>query len=77
VSNSPIRFDRDRLRRLLAHYQIDGRPVLNLELPAEREHIEAMINSLEVESRDSNTPASSVDPAGDRHNMYPEWHPGE
>jgi spermidine synthase len=75
VSASPIAFDRERLRERLADYRIDGRPVLNPELPAERKRVEAMINSLEVEGRDSILKRLAATPLVTDDNMYPEWHP--
>jgi hypothetical protein len=75
VSTSPIGFDRERFRQIMAHYRIDGRPVLNLELSAGRERLEKILGSVAVESRESILSRLASTPLVTDDNMYPEWHP--
>jgi spermidine synthase len=75
VSLSPVVFDRARLEAVLANYRIDGQPVVNLALPAERRRMQAVMNSLEIESRDSILRRLATTPLVTDDNMLPEWHP--
>lgn len=75
VSPSPIEFDRVRFKQVLASYRIDGRPVLRLTVPADRDRMEAVINSSDVESRESILRRSASTPLVTDDNMFPEWHP--
>ena len=75
VSLNPITFDRERFRRVLVNYKIGGRPVLNLTVPAERERLEVIVNSPEVEDRDSILRRLPSTPVVTDDNMLPEWHP--
>ncbi len=75
VSPSPLAFDGMRLEKVLANYRIDGRPVLNLALPAERQRMQKVMNSLETESRDSILRRLATTPLVTDDNMLPEWHP--
>ena len=75
VSPSPITFDRTRFRRVLENYRIDGRPVFNLAIPAERERMETVIDSSNIESRDSILRRLASTPLVTDDNMLPEWHP--
>ncbi|MEA2713725.1 MAG: spermidine synthase [Gemmatimonadales bacterium] len=75
VSLSPVVFDRARLEAILANYRIDGRPVVNLALPAERGRMQEVINSLEIETRDSILRRLATTPLVTDDNMLPEWHP--
>ena len=76
VSPSPVTFDRVRLRQALARYRIDGRPVFNLAIPAHRERMEAVVNSPDVEGRNSILRRLASTPMVTDDNMLPEWHPG-
>jgi spermidine synthase len=75
VSPSPITFDRARFRRILEDYRIDGRPVFNLAIPADRERMEAVINSSDIENRESILLRLASTPVVTDDNMLPEWHP--
>jgi spermidine synthase len=52
VSDSPIVFDRERWRRILEGYRIDGRPVFDLSSPADRACIEDMISLPQKDNED-------------------------
>jgi spermidine synthase len=43
VGDSPMAFDRDRWRKVLASYQIDGRPVFDLQRPDHRARFEEVL----------------------------------
>ncbi len=75
VSDRPIAFDRARLRGILTHYRIDGRPVFDLELASDRKRLEQVLGSLQVESRASILARLTSTPVVTDDNMYPEWHP--
>ena len=75
VSPSPITFDRTRFRRALENYRIDDRPVFNLAIPAERERMETVIDSSNIESRESILRRLASTPLVTDDNMLPEWHP--
>ena len=53
VSDSPLSFDRERWRRSLADYRIDGRPVFDLSNPEQRRALERVVNETPVEERES------------------------
>jgi spermidine synthase len=74
VSASPIAFERARLRAVLSRYRIDGRPILSLGRASDRERLEAVLTSLEVENRDSILRRLATTPVITDDNMYPEWH---
>jgi spermidine synthase len=75
VSDRPVALDRIRLREILTRYQIDGRPVLNLKLPSDRQRLEEVLGSLQVEDRASILDRLASSPVVTDDNMYPEWHP--
>jgi spermidine synthase len=75
VSLRPIAFDRVRLRGILTHYRIDGRPILDLELTSDRKRLEEVLGSLQVEGRASILARLASTPIVTDDNMYPEWHP--
>ena len=75
VSPSPLTFDRSRFRLILENYRIDGRSVFNRAIPGERERMEAVINSSDIESRDAILRRLSSTPIVTDDNMLPEWHP--
>ncbi len=75
VSDRPIAFNRERFREILGHYRIDGRPVLNLDLAADRARLEKILSSIAVESRQSILSRLASTPLVTDDNMYPEWHP--
>ncbi|MBZ5585764.1 MAG: hypothetical protein LAQ30_26935 [Acidobacteriia bacterium] len=47
VSDSPIRLDRERWRNVLANYRIDGKPVLDLSRPDQRQKLESLLSTLD------------------------------
>jgi hypothetical protein len=47
VSESPIVFDKDRWRKVLAGYEIDGQPVLNLERAEDQARIQQLLQTLD------------------------------
>ena len=51
VSDSPIKFDRERLRRILESYRIDGRQVFDLSKPEHRSCIDLWVNMPESEQK--------------------------
>lgn len=53
VSDSPLSFDRERWRRSLAEYRIDGRPVFDLSDPEQRRVLERIVKETPVEDRDA------------------------
>ena len=75
ASPDPLAFDRMRFKQVLTNYQIDARPVLDLKIPAHRDRLAAVINSPEVESRDSILERLTSTPLVTDDNMLPEWHP--
>ena len=61
VSDSPITLDKDRWRAALTNYRIDGTPILDLTIPAQRARLESVLKLAdgldtangEIESRGS------------------------
>lgn len=45
VSDSPIEVDRDRWRNILVQYRLEGKPVFNMEIPADRALLERLLSS--------------------------------
>jgi spermidine synthase len=60
VSDSPIVFDRDRLRSTLTAYRIDGQPVFDLSRPADRARLEQYASLAESKSSDPNQERDAV-----------------
>jgi spermidine synthase len=60
VSDSPIVFDRDRLRSTLTAYRIDGHPVFDLSRPADRAKLEQIATMAESTSSDPNMERDAV-----------------
>ena len=54
VSDSPLQLDENRWRETVSHYQLDGRPMLNLADPVHRARLDAVIAT-----------ARQIDPTGD------------
>ena len=75
VSGSPIAFDRDRLQAVLGAYKIDGQPVLQLDVPGDRERLDEILKSVVVETRESVLRRLASTPVVTDDNMYTEWHP--
>lgn len=46
VSPTPMTLDPDRLRRTLASYRIDGRPILDVTVPEQRARLEEIVSTL-------------------------------
>lgn len=44
VSDSPIVYDRERMRKILTDYKIDGRPMFNLANPLDRAQLESIVS---------------------------------
>jgi hypothetical protein len=44
VSDSPLVFDRERWRGVLASYRIDGRPVFDLTREEDRKHLDELVH---------------------------------
>ena len=56
VSDSPLQLDENRWRETVAHYQLDGRPMLNLADPVHQARLDAVIAT-----------ARQIDPTGDEY----------
>jgi spermidine synthase len=69
-----VPFDRDRLRRVLTQYTIDGQPVLRVDHPEDRQKLEEVVN-LEVFNRDVVLRRSGSAGVVTDDNMLTEWHP--
>jgi spermidine synthase len=52
VSDSPIEFDRNRLRTALTAYRIDDRPVFDLSRPSDRTTLEQLVSLPEIKGWD-------------------------
>ena len=86
VSESPVRFERERWRSLLATYAIDGRPIFDMTNAAHRSRLEEVVRMGEPgpEAKGSRTrsfePCSSVlkwtvnESLITDDNMEPEWY---
>jgi len=52
LSDNPLSFDRERWRRSLADYRIDGRPIFDLSIPADRQKLDDIVSKTRVETRE-------------------------
>jgi spermidine synthase len=75
VSETPISFDRARLRRLLEAYRIDGRAALDLQSARDTLALDAIVNDSAVESRDDILRRLDTTGIVTDDNMLTEWHP--
>jgi spermidine synthase len=48
VSDSPIKVDKERWRAILVQYTIDGRPVLDLSVPADQTRLEEVLHLADI-----------------------------
>jgi spermidine synthase len=75
VSPSPMGFDLEQWRRVLRDYRIDGRPALDLTVPEQRERLEQLVTSPDVEFRDAALQRLASSGVITDDNMLAEWHP--
>lgn len=71
-----VRFDRERLREVLAGYIIDGRPVLRSDRPEEVRRLDEIVN-MAVYDRDDVMRGSGGAGLVTDDNMLTEWYPSE
>jgi len=69
-----VPFDRNRLRRVLTQYTIDGHPVLPADRPEDRKRLEEVVN-MEIFNRDVVLRRSGSAGVVTDDNMLTEWHP--
>jgi SAM-dependent methyltransferase len=72
LGESPLAFDRERWRGLLARYRLDGRPVFDLSDPAQRKALDEIVAGLPVQDRDAIARRAGNRPITD-DNMGVEW----
>ncbi len=84
VSDSPIQVDKERWRRTLVNYKLEGRPIFNLALPADQELLEEVLHYADtlpnekyevqaMESRDQILRRTVGKPIVTDDNMATEW----
>lgn len=71
VSDAPMNFDRNRLRSTLSVYKIDGTPVFNPAIPADRAQLESIVSIPYVNRLDTDQRSFSLET---RANLLTQWH---
>jgi spermidine synthase len=75
VGTRPLALDSVSLRRAFSSARLDGRPVLDARVEAERRRLDELVTTADVETRADALRRVARSPIVTDDNMYTEWHP--